>query len=157
MQIWKRIRGIVGTALSWAIPWSLTGVALAITTIVFGAYPGIRGILEFVGLVATFYGIWGAISGGIFAVVLAAAEHRRALKELTMGRVIAWGAVGSLIVPLLFVILLSRVYDDALIPSLPLFAIPAALGAVSAAGTLSLARRAEKQLAGRDVGSLTSA
>ena len=92
----------------------------------------------------TLWTLWGALSGAIFAVVLAIAERRHTLAELSFARVAVWGAMGSLALPAALTIL------DVVRATSPsewrfvfiALGIAAALGAGCAAGTLALARRA---------------
>ncbi len=92
----------------------------------------------------TLWTLWGALSGAIFAVVLAVAERRHTLVELSFARVAVWGAMGSLALPAALTIL------DVVRATSPsewrfvfiALGIAGALGAGCAAGTLALARRA---------------
>lgn len=131
-------------ALIWAIVWLPLGLAL----------PWLRRRPlnqcvycppDFVIRFLTIWTLWGALSGAIFAVVLAIAERRHTLAELSLARVAAWGAIGSLALPGAFTI------ADVMQTTFPyaqwrfvliVLGIAAALGAGCAAGTLALARRA---------------
>jgi len=87
--------------------------------------------------------LWGAVSGGIFAIVLMFAERRRSLLELATARVALWGAVGSLALPAALMVrddFVRGVLIEGRLVFLPL-ALIAALGAACAAGTLRIARR----------------
>ena len=154
MTIWRRIRGLLGTALSWAMLWLTIGASLAV-------YDGDLAALgfRFVAWFAGFFGVCGAVGGGVFALLLAAAERSRSVDELSKFRVTMWGLFGGLAIPGLFAIVLNRVLPIQLDMSVLSFAITAALGAGSAAGTLALARRAPHQLPPKssDAGSLTRA
>ena len=93
----------------------------------------------------TIWTLWGALSGAIFAVVLAIADRRHTLAELSLVRVAVWGAIGSLALPAAFTIV------DVMRTTFPYpqwqfvltaLGIAAAQGAGCAAGMLALARRA---------------
>lgn len=147
MKKWlRRIRGAIGMGLLWAALWAPVGVLIGMIVdpdgsmdemwVAVGAYPGFLG-------------------GVVFSVVLGIAARRRRLDELSISRVAAWGALAGVLVgalpfavgepdPELPILLLGSV----VVGSITL------LSAVSAAGSLALARRAEKRAlhaAGADV------
>ena len=87
----KRLRGIIGTGLTWALGWAgLFGVAGAI----FGAYSIPR--LAFIG------GFMGLIVGGAFAVILSITERRHSLEDLSLWRTALWGGLGGFLVAVVF-------------------------------------------------------
>ena len=149
MNLLRKVRGAIGTALTWALGWTPIGAAWAAyvwlsvrDALPPGAEPSLFRVL------AVVVGAWalsGAASGAVFAGVLALAERRRRLEELPVSRVALWGALGGLAVPAaVFVALrvvygVNAVYLSALLSSA---AVSLSLGAASAAGTLLLARRA---------------
>ena len=132
MKKWlKRIRGAVGTALTWATAWAVVGATLGLT----GGNSD-RGIAASV--VDGFIGwaILGFIGGATFSVVLGIAGGRRRFDEMSLPRFAAWGAVGGL---LLGMVLFAMYRDDSWAMGL----VATLLGAGSAAGSLALARRAD--------------
>ncbi len=142
----RKIRGFLGTALVWAfafLPVAVTlGVYRAVTLQVDIPIPlsfRINAIL----VVAASYTLWGAISGGVFAFVLALAERRRAVEDLSTWRVAMWGAVGTTSLPAAVIILVFLSEGEVFFgwPATILLAVSAALGAACAVGTLALARR----------------
>jgi hypothetical protein len=139
----RRLRGVLVAALIWAIVWLPLGLAL----------PWLRRrppdqcvycppgfVIRFL----TLWTLWGALSGAIFAVVLAIAERRHTLAELSFARVAVWGAIGSLALPAALTILdvVRATFPSERRFVLIALGIAAALGAGCAAGTLALARRA---------------
>ncbi len=138
----RRLRGILIAAIIWAIVWLPLGLALL----------GLRRrspgdcvycpadfVIRFLGI----WTLWGALSGAIFAVVLAVAERRRTLAELSFARVAVWGAIGSLALPgaLTIADLMQSAFPSEWRFVLTALGIAAALGAGCAAATLALARR----------------
>ena len=132
MKKWlKRIRGVVGTALTWAVAWSGVGAILGLLTL---AIEG-GGFLILFGTTASL-ALVGFVSGAIFSTVLGIAEGRRRFDEMSLARFAGWGALGGLIMSMPYIIIAGA--------SIP---ITAAFYAVmcggSAAGSLALARRAD--------------
>ena len=137
MSTWlRRIRGSVVMGLTWAVIW--VPVALLMSMIVdpdgsmdepwilAGAYPGF-------------------LSAVVFSTVIWVAERRRRFDELSLGRVGALGAVAGLLVGMVPFVAGSNSTN---LPTwLLMFAIIGPitlLSAVSAGGSLALAKRAEK-------------
>ena len=136
----RRFRALIVTGLLWATVWLPIGIGLAI----FGAT---QPRTDIVGpsptwLVAVWTG-WGALSGVLFALTLSLAERRRTLQELSIPRIAVWGALGSMTLPLVVIVIdrFSSYDDDWLLPLLVL-GFSAALGGACAAWTLAMARRA---------------
>ena len=90
-QFLRRLRGIIGTGITWAIGWAgIFGVVGAI----FGAYSVPR--LALVG------GFTGLIAGGAFAVILSITERRHRLEDLSLWRTALWGGLGGFLVAACF-------------------------------------------------------
>ncbi len=133
MKKWlRRIRGAVGTALTWAAAWFGFG---AIVALVGGG--GLADLyLQSAGLAAA-----GFVGGGIFSTVVGIVEGRRRFDEMSLPRFAGWGAVGGFLLAAPLVIMSVAVGGTPNV-FLSLGAITL-LGAVSAAGSLALARRAD--------------
>jgi len=137
MKKWlRRIRGAVVMGLTWAVVWVPVGLLISMIVdpdgsmdepwILVGAYPGF-------------------LSAVVFSMVIWIAERRRRFDELSPTRVGAWGAVAGLLVGMVPFVAGSNSTN---LPTwLLMFAIIGPitlLSAVSAGGSLALARRAEK-------------
>ena len=73
MKVWlKRIRGVVGTALTWAAAWS--GVAVVLSLV---GFFGTLGLIRVYVAVAALWAVVGFVGGAFFSVVLGVAERRR--------------------------------------------------------------------------------
>lgn len=132
MKKWlRRIRGALGMGLTWAAAWFGAGMALLLVVGVDAAdVPFPLG-----------FGAIGFLAGVTFSGVLGLVEGRRRLDQMSIPRFAAWGAVGGLLLSGLFIpvaALLGNVVQFMILG--PVFALA---GAVSAAGSLALARRAE--------------
>ncbi len=141
MKKWlKRIRGALGLGLTWAVAWAGGG---AILGLMFGGGLGtlITGSLAF--------GLMGFLSGGAFSVVLGLAGGRRTFDQMSLRRFAAWGAVGGLPAGVLLSGLLApgagATLAGVLFAMTPLLVASMLVGAASAAGSLALARKADRR------------
>ena len=124
----RKCRGVLGIGLTWAIGWAAVFAAL---------WAGIRifdpaSIDPGEGLARTAWigGVFGFISGAAFAVLLALADGRKTLRDLSPLRAALWGAVGTAAFPLL-----TAVNDSMVVIVCP-------IGALFAAASVAVARRA---------------
>ena len=126
--------------LTWAVTWFGAGMAIMLgfllTTGSTGAdvpYPIGFGALGFLAGV-TFSGVLGVLGG------------RRRFDQLSLPRFAGWGAVGGFLLAAMFVVTVTLVDDPNFLSNLtvlgPVFALA---GSGTAAGSLALARRAERQ------------
>jgi len=140
MTTWgRRIRGAIGTGLTWAAAW---GGAGAIVMLGFLLRTGSRPDAPF----PFMFGAAGFVGGLIFSAVLSLVDGRRRFDQMSLPRFVAWGAAGGLLLAATFVSAVSLSGDPGFLWNLvvvgPVFAVAAA---GSAAGSLALARRAERQ------------
>ncbi len=134
MKKWlKRIRGAVGTALTWAAAWGGVDVIVALV----GGF-GTVDLVDY-GVFAVLFGMVGFMGGAAFSVALGITERRRRFDEMSLRRFAFWGAVGGLLVSMP----LSWVVGATLAEALGVGYVLTLLGAGSAAGSLALARRAD--------------
>lgn len=139
----RRLRGAIGMGVTWALGWApigaLAGLALALTV---GAGPGV-GTIVWVNTVA--FGVLGLFGGTLFSAVLSLTEGQRRFDELTLPRFALWGGVGGLVLGGLASF--AGMWGAGFMPGVVLVLTGTAtiLGMASAAGTLALARQAEKR------------
>ena len=139
MRKWlRRIRAAVLMGLTWAVVWLPAGLLLGLILdpdgsmdepwVVVGALPGF-------------------LAGVVFSVVLGIAAGRRRLDELSVAKVGGWGAVAGLLIGSLPFVLGDQDPDTERVWLLPVVVISSLtlLSAVSAAGSLVLARKSERQ------------
>jgi hypothetical protein len=126
----RRIRGAVGMGLTWAAVWFAAG---SVPRWVFGVNTDAPLPLVF--------GVFGLIAGMAFSAVLALTEGRRNFDQLSLPRFAGWGAMSGLLLSAIIAKLGSLGWGDvlALAPTL------AIASAVSASGSLAMARRAARQ------------
>jgi len=130
-QLLRRIRGIIGTGLTWAAAWIGLGAGL-------GALAGFP--LTYLVRIALSNSVGGFIAGAAFATILSIAERKRTLGDLSLKRVALWGAAGGLLVtsiPLAF----GAPVAFLLAPLL----INGGIGATLATGSVVMARRADQR------------
>ena len=123
----RRIRGAIGMGFTWAVAWSLAGL---VPRWLFGFNTDVPFPLVF--------GMLGFIAGVIFSGLLMLTEGRRGFDQLTLPRFAAWGAVGGVLLSAIWTRVASLGFADVLAIA-PTFAVACA---VSASGSLALARRA---------------
>lgn len=148
-MIWHRIRGVLGISIVWAFAWLPLAVGLGLYRYwrdapILHALP--RTLGHFLSHMANAVGLGmlaGAVSGAIFAVILALAERNRTLSDLSIRRLAIWGGIGASLVPAAFLTLEAFwfTHGNWWSGATVFLAVAAALGAASAAATLKLASR----------------
>jgi hypothetical protein len=137
MPTWlRRTRAALTVGLGWALLWAPVGVLVGLLVDPDGSMDEMWFLI---------FGYPGFLGGVLFSILLALRERRRAVVDLALPRVAAWGglagfAVGSL--PFL-------IGDPSgSVPVALLYAIAAGsittLSALSAAGTVAIAQRAAR-------------
>lgn len=130
-RLLKRVRGILGTAFTWAIAWIGLGAGLG----VLAGFP-----LRYLPQMALNSSVAGFMAGASFAVILSVAERNHSLEDLSLRRVALWGAVGGLIlsvIPMAFGVPVPYLLGPLVINS--------GIGAAMASGSVVLARRGGKR------------
>ncbi len=134
MEWARRIRGAIGMGLTWALAWFSAGIALLLVVGVGAAdVPFPLG-----------FGMLGFGAGVIFSGVLGVMERRRRFDQMSVRRFAGWGGVGGLLLSAIFV-LVAALAGDASVEVLVVAPVFALSGAASAAGSLALARMAERR------------
>jgi hypothetical protein len=131
MRTWLlRTRGAIGMGVMWAAAWFVAG---SVPRWVFGVNTDAPLPLVF--------GVFGLMAGIVFSAVLALTEGSRKFDQMSLPRFAAWGAVGGLLLSALVAKAASLGWGDvlALAPTL------AIASAVSASGSLAMARRAARK------------
>jgi len=132
VQKWlRRIRGAVGIGLTWAAAWFAAGMLLLLVV-----GPNAADVPF-----PLFFGLLGFLTGAMFSLVLGIVARRRRFDQMSMPRFAGWGAVGGL--SLSSILIWTAGPDAEFLVLGPVFTFA---GAISAAGTLALARRAEKRV-----------
>ena len=135
MKKWgRRIRAAIGMGFIWGAAWFGAGILLA-------RVPGFYSDLPF----ALLFAPLGFITGILFSGILVAIEGRRGFERLSLSRFASWGAASGLLLSGIFVagaaLRGASVWGEFLLFGPPL----AVASAVCAAGSLAMARRAERR------------
>lgn len=151
MKEWlRRIRGAAGMGVTWAAGWAIVGVLIGVTSKLLPGLPW-DAFFEVFDAPLPALAIPGFLGGALFSVVLGIAGRRRRFSELSLPRFGAWGAVGGLLLSVLpgamvAVGLATPAPGVDMWLGTAVIAGPfALLSAASAAGSLALARKANKQ------------
>ena len=152
MKNWlRRIRGVIGMGLTWAVGWSAIGAVFGLVdAVVIGVV--LQGIPlgAYVAVYVRIFATLGFFGGAIFSTVLRLAEGRRRFDELSLPRFAAWGGLGGLLLGVIALtgavgavpVSLGRVMGPM---DFVVAGVATLLGAGSAAASLALARRADDQ------------
>jgi hypothetical protein len=129
-KLLRRIRGAIGMGLTWAAAWFAAG---GVPRWVFGIESDLPFPILFGGL--------GFIAGVTFSGILVLTEGRRRLDQMSIPRFAVWGAIGGLLLSALFVRGTPAGLGEVLVITTTL----TVACAVSASGSLALARRAVRR------------
>lgn len=149
MNQWlRRLRGAVGTGITWALAWGVGGVLIGASTLLPWHPFGL--LLRVFDAPLPALGLPGFFGGLFFSAVLGVAGRRRRFRELSAARFALWGAAGGALLTLFpFGLVAVGVASTEGSPHSPMTVWGAiapvfvALSAASAVGSLLLARRAE--------------
>jgi hypothetical protein len=135
MKQWaRRIRAAIGMGLTWGAAWFGAGTLLA-------RVPGLYSDLPF----ALLFAPLGFVTGIIFSGILVAVEGRRRIDRVSLPRFAGWGAVSGLLLTGIFVVA-AALRGESWWGEFLVFGPPLAIAsAVCAAGSLAIARRAERR------------
>lgn len=136
MRDWlRRLRGSVGMGLTWAVAWAITGVLIGASSLVLTFLPWERFFSVFDAPLPAL-AIPGFFAGIFFSTVLSIAGRNRRFEDLSLPLFTGWGALGGAI----FGGILAAI-------AFPFGAVLflGGLSALSAAATLVVARKAERQ------------
>jgi hypothetical protein len=131
---WRRIRAAIGMGLTWGAAWFIAGTLLA-------RVPGFYSDLPF----ALLFAPLGFVTGIIFSGILVGVERRRSFDRVSLSRFAGWGAVSGLLLSGIFAVA-AALRGQSLWGEFLVFGPPLAVAsAVCAAGSLAMARRAERR------------
>ena len=150
MKKWlRRIRGAVGMGLTWAAGWALAGLLIGVTSKLLPGLPW-DSFFEVFDAPLPALAIPGFVGGALFSIVLGIAGRHRRFHELSLPRFAAWGAVGGLLLtlfPFALVAMGLASTEGGKFDAWQIIAVISGpfivLSAVSAAGSLMLARMGE--------------
>jgi len=128
-RLLRRLKAALGIGVAWGAAWFSAGMAIF--------FAGARADVPF----PLAFGMFGFLAGTTFSGVLMLAERRRGFRRMSMPRFALWGALGGTVLAGLFggAVWLYEGVVAPLVATLVVFPIA---GALSASGTLALARMA---------------
>ena len=124
----RKLRGMLGVGVTWAVGWAI--IMFILGSIISVVDPDSIDQGEEPWRLALMVSVVGFISGSVFALILSTAERRKSILDLSAGRAAIWGALGGAALPLL-----TGMPDVTVFNTAP-------LGALFAASTVAIARRA---------------
>ncbi len=131
----KRLRGVLGTALTWATGWGVLGAGLHLVAVALGWF-GLFGVTLASDVIG--HALIGFLGGAGFSMGLLLTERRGSLAQLSVGRSAAWGGVAGLVGS---AVVLATLGGFGMLPSLaPVLLAGSVLGAVSGGGMSAVAR-----------------
>ena len=135
MKTWgRRIRAAIGMGLVWGAAWFGAGTLLA-------RVPGFYSDLPF----ALLFAPLGFLTGIIFSGILVVIERRRRVDRVSLSRFAGWGVVSGLLLSGTFGVA-AALRGESLWGEFLVFGPPLAMAsAACAAGSLAIARRAERR------------
>ena len=144
--ILRKLRGALGTAVTWAVVWALGGFAFATLLYVRVDGVGYGPFLDFAGGAALTLGLWGLASGALFSGALATIHRRRSLGELKTARVGLLGGFAGFLGTFVIGITLgvSSLGEVGLMATAAL--VWGAVGMATAVGTVWLAQRGATEI-----------
>ncbi|HKK92544.1 MAG TPA: hypothetical protein VJ925_03885 [Longimicrobiales bacterium] len=129
-RFFRRLKAAAGIGFAWGAAWFAAGMAMF--------FAGARADVPF----PLFFGMLGFLAGTTFSGVLMVAERKRGFRQMSIPRFAIWGALGGAALAGIFggAVWLSEGVLAPLTATIIVFPIA---GALSASGTLALARRAD--------------
>ena len=135
MKKWvRRIRAAVGMGLTWGAAWFGAGMILLL-------FSGFDADVPF----PLLFALLGFIAGIAFSGILGSIERRRRFDQMSLARFAGWGAAGGLLLSVIFGFATALGGESLWGEMLVLGPVLALAGAASAAGSLGLARMAERR------------
>jgi hypothetical protein len=141
MQAWlRRLRGVIGTGLTWGVGWGLVGVLIGV-----GLALGLplQWFIDVFDAPLPALAVPGFFCGTVFSIVLGVAGRRRRFDELSLPRFAAWGALGGFLLGAGPVAVALNANTVSTLAAAVTMGFLSGLSAASAAGSLWLARGAE--------------
>jgi hypothetical protein len=100
MMNWlRRIRGAVGMGLTWAVGWAIAGLMIGVASVLLPGLPW-NVFFDVFDAPLPALAIPGFFAGVFFSAVLGIAGRRRAIRDLSLPEIAAWGAVGGVLLTL---------------------------------------------------------
>lgn len=129
-RFFRRVKAALGIGVAWGAAWFSVGMAMF--------FAGARADVPF----PLAFGFFGFLAGTTFSGVLMLAERKRGFRQMSLPRFALWGALGGAAFAGLFGGAVW-LYEGVLAPLAVTMVVFPVAGALSASGTLALARMAD--------------
>lgn len=140
MGLLRRARGILVTALLWAVGW--TAIAWPVATYLLPRFSGMARLTTALRM-ASYAGVGGAVTGATFATLVVFLERRSTLATFSTRRAALWGATAGAFYAVLLILRGPAGTTESPIVFTAAAAIGAVIGGASAALMRRLAHRAD--------------
>lgn len=131
-QFLKRLRGVIGLSLTWGALWA--AIFTAIFLVIMAVDPVSIDPGETLSLGVAIGAAYGFVTGVSFSGLLLLGERGKSLRDISLVRAGAWGAIAAAVMPLV-----SASADNRML----YFMCP--IGAALAVAMIALAKRAESR------------
>lgn len=103
MSLLRQLRGALGVATTWGVAFAALGLTILIGGRVTGLFPDLMLGARYTAAVLVRLFIAGGVAGTVFSVILASAERRKSVTDLSPRRAAMWGFIGGAVMPWAFV------------------------------------------------------
>ena len=93
----RKLRGVTGISLIWASVWVAMFTVLMYILQLFRPFDSDVGTIRLMSII----GWVGLVSGVVFGILLSVNESGKAIRNLSMGRVMVWGILSSAVYPVM--------------------------------------------------------
>jgi hypothetical protein len=135
----------MGVGITWGLSWGVIGAGIGLVIGVIS--PEAWDLTNPIFVWALGMGLYGFVSGVGFGTLLSMGEGRRTIRDLSLGRVAAWGILGSALVPLFFGMMGTFEAGTTTADVVGAMLVTGLLGGTFAPGAVAIARRAELRCA----------
>ena len=155
--ILRKLRGALGTALTWAVGWAVLGFSFFTFASVMASLPDEFPFWEYALSVAFTWALNGLVGGALFSGALAIIHRRRTLGELKPAWVGLWGGLAGVLISMPLIASVVAAGPDLGVGTLETAgmivfgaSVYGGIGAATAAGTVLLAQKGTKEIESSD-------
>lgn len=155
-KLLRRLRGALGTAVTWAVGWA--GASVLVTSLVqlVGLGPGGIPFWQFAIVVAQNFAGFGFLCGGAFSLFLGVAGRKKQLDELNAGLFGLGGGIAAGVALPVFTTVVNGLsgFPTPMAALGVMSGIAATLGGITAYGTIKIAQGSSRRISDGYLGAL---